>query len=146
MASSSNLVWPLMRTYTLDRGEFGTVNRANVLGLRDAPEILLDDNSRVAYFGPHVKQTIVDAVRAVDLDGHPHSLPIDVKYVGYTYLSQYGYTAEQQEALLLLWRSLPQATKDQYATDWDAIDKNDANAVVAFVTDLVTFLQSMVPA
>jgi hypothetical protein len=134
------------RTFALDRGEFGTVQRRYMLGLKSpSPQVQLDDNTSVAYFGSKVPATLVDTETGSDGLGNTHPLPLDVKMVGYLYLSQMGFTAEQQQQLLFAWRSMTSAQQQSYTDAWAAVNKSDAAAVQAYVTGLVTFLQSQSP-
>ena len=130
------------RAFTLDVNEFGTVNRTNVLGVRNAPELQLDDGPYRAYFGPWVQASVVDSSTREDGLGIIHNLPLDVKAVGFVWLTQYGYTAEQQEALLGKWRSLSTQEKDTRSSAWGALDKGNTPEALAFITDLVNFLQA----
>jgi hypothetical protein len=126
----------------IDKGLFGNITRRNVLGLTNAPEVMLDDNSSVAYFGTSVGVNMVDSESGEDGLGQPFALPLDVKTIGYTVLSQFGYTAEQQQLLLAAWLSESDTVKDDWTDQWNAVDKNDSDATNAFVNDLVTSLQA----
>jgi hypothetical protein len=131
------------RAFALDKGLYGNVARRNVLGLANAPELVLDDTNRVAYFGRNVVEKIVDPQTGHDGLGVEHSLPLDVKIIGYQVLTQFGYTAEQQEGLMAAWLVMPQAQKDDYSAQWKVLDTTDIPAVTAFVTSLVTALTAL---
>lgn len=112
------------------------------MGLANAPELVLDDTNRVAYFGRSVIEKIVDPQTGHDGLGNEHPLPLDVKIVGYDVLTQFGYSTTQQEALLAAWLTLPQAQKDDYTAQWKILDVTNTSDVTAFVTSLVNALQA----
>ena len=138
--SSSNLVAPDSRAFVTDKSYFGNVQRTNVLGLSYAPEITLDSTVTVAYFGANSTSQIVNAATGLNGNGETFPLPLDVKMIGYEYLSQMGVSATQQEAMLAAWLALPPEVSKQYTDDWEALDKTDVSSITAFVSGLMALL------
>lgn len=130
------------RKFALDTELYGTINRTNVLGLQDAPAMTMDDGSSRAYFGANVPTQLVDAETATNGVGQTFPLPLDVKMVGYLYLTQMGYSAEQQLELMAAWMALPSSERTTRSAAWDAVDKNDQVAALAFINALIAYLQS----
>ena len=82
----------LGRKFTLDQDQYGTIMRTNVLGLSEAPAILMDDGTYRAYFGDNVPAQLVDPSTGKNGVGEPYTLPLDVKIVAHNYLSNVTFT------------------------------------------------------
>lgn len=139
-------LYPVDKRFLLaDKNEFGSVRRASVLGLVLSPgvEVLMDDGTYRLYAGDFAREKIVDIDTQTNVLGQAFPVGLDVKGVGYLYLSQMGMSAEEQEALFNAWRNLPEQTKSDYTAQWIAIDKNDMGAVQTYITGLVAYLSSL---
>jgi hypothetical protein len=133
------------RTYTLDQQQYASVRRTNVLGCKKSVfvEVLMDDNTYRAYAGNYADTHTVNlATKATGAGIIVDALPMDVKDVGYQYLTAMNISAEQQIAMLAAWRSLPKDTQETYTAQWAALDKSDTVAVTAWINSLVSLLQS----
>ena len=130
------------RCFTVDRQEFGSIQRTNVLGCKLSPfvQMTMDDGTVRGYAGEYAREKTVDPKATGK--GVPVTLPLDVKGVGFQYLSGMGVSAEQQVALFRAWRALAPAVQASYTSQWDNLDKDDAGALAGWINNLVQFLSS----
>jgi hypothetical protein len=136
-------VQPEARLFAADIAEFGTIRRTNVLGCKLSPaiEVVLDNGLRTAYIGTNVLRNVVDPNTGTTALGETFELPLDVKFVGYQYLTAMNVPDAAQEALFAKWRSLPQEQQRLFSAQWFALDKSDPANVQTFVTGMVALLQ-----
>lgn len=131
----------IARAYVLDKAQYGNVERPNTLRLSTyAPTLSLDDGSKRAYFGKFALQKVADPEAQKTLEGDSVQIPMDVKLVGYQYLTALGVPAEAQQSAMAKWMSLPQASQLSYISTWESLDKSDAAAVNSFVQGLFALL------
>lgn len=147
--NSSNLTYLRKdaRSYVIDKNQWGYIARTNVLGCVKSPyvEIVLDDGTRRAYAGVYAAEKTVNPETQSTGLGLPFQTPLDVKGVGYEYLTALGVSEEQQTALFEAWKALSLETQQTYTSQWDALDKTDQNALTEWIFGLVTVLQQPAP-
>lgn len=132
---------PNKRTYAVDRTLYGNVSKPFSLGLSTfSPKIRLDDNKVVAYFGKTALDKVVDSETGESLSGSAYELPLDVKTTGYVYLTQLGVPPSEQEAAMLKWLALSPSLQASLVAQWNALDKNDTQAVSTFVMGVMSQL------
>jgi hypothetical protein len=125
------------RTFLKDVNDFGTVQRTNLLKLRNTPVVLLDDGSARAFAGGR-RSEVVDVASKADVLGNPvTSVPLDVFAVGATQLTEYGVPAAQQTSIFKKWRSLPDAQKKVFVDQWEEVETSDQAALNAFLQMMI---------
>jgi hypothetical protein len=128
------------RTYIPVQQDFGTINRPSFLGLKDAPVVLMDDNTLVGFAGQHALQDVVPVATGKNFADEPVPVPLDVRIVGIDVMNKLSIASETQAAMFIAFRKLSQTDKKALTDQWEAAnagtDQNKADFVNAMIAQL----------
>lgn len=92
----SAIIAPGTRAFVKEVGDFGTVQRTNLLGLANTPVIILDDGSAKAYAGQRRAEVVNTGLKKDVLGNSFEAIPLDVFAVGEVQLTAFGVPPEKQ--------------------------------------------------
>lgn len=128
------------RTFIKDKELYGQKVRT-FLGLTDSAVVVADDGSVLGYAGDVAKTELVNPTTATNGWGIAESVPLDFRLRGIELLSLLNIPEATQ--INMFGHFMTDFTKEQrsaYIAQFEALDPNDAYAVEAFVTNMVSLL------
>lgn len=128
------------RVFDATKNEYGTVVRNNLLGLKDCPVIVLDNDSLRGFAGTRRDEDVVLPSTGKTVSGSAIELPLDVRTIGNEELIAYGVDESVRTAMFAQFRALPAATQQSYVDQWNSVDKSDETALHAFLDGMLAAL------
>jgi hypothetical protein len=128
------------RTYIKPVGEFGYVSRP-FLGLSNSAVVTCDDGRYLGYAGQEATVELVDAQTGKDGADQTVPIPTDFRTVGIAIMTSLGIPEATQVAMFSTFmNAYTKEQREAFVAQYDALDKNDAVAVQAFVDAMVGML------
>ena len=128
------------RVYDKNVSLYGNTQRTMLMGLKDAPVVLMDDGTHNGYVG-QTKMTRIVKSDGYDLEGQVYALPLDVRMIGIQYLTVHGVSKEIQATMFANWmKKLTAQQRTEYTALWGTVDKANPTALAGFLDAMVTNL------
>ena len=129
------------RTYLKDRELYGTKVRS-LLGLSNSAVVVSDTGARIGYVGEQAKADLIKADTHTNGYGTIEDVPTDVRTVGIAMLTALGIPEETQVSMFQAFMLRSKSEREAFILQWDALDKNNTEAVSQFTQSMVTLLTS----
>lgn len=126
------------RVFLTDINSYGNIVRYGFLGLKmSSSVVILTDNGTMKAYAASQICCIVNVSTKKNEMGETFELPLDVKSIGSSILSEQGVSKLKQNSFFLKYHELDNHKQIEYLNEWNIISVGSHNEKTTFIMNMI---------